>query len=92
VEARALVHTENPADAADHTAHDAADHRAKRPGCALTLPGASLDAAGDALSLRGGGERHGGDNGSNSDKAADHDSQKCLLRWLYNRCAAHKFR
>src|SRR5665213_1530076 len=73
VEARAVIDAENAVDATDHPANDAADHGADRTGRPFAFARASLNTARDPLGLRHDRQRNGGDNGSNSDKTADHD-------------------
>jgi hypothetical protein len=68
-----LVDAKNPSDATDHAANHTADDGADRAGCPFAISRASLDPTGNPLGLCHDGERHGGDKGSNSDKAADHD-------------------
>src|SRR5665213_1113907 len=50
-----------------------ADHGADRTGRPFAFARASLNTARDPLGLRHDRQRNGGDNGSNSDKTADHD-------------------
>jgi hypothetical protein len=71
--AGAFIDAENSGDAADHAANYATDDGADRTGCSFAIPCASLNPAGDPLGLHHGWQRHGGDNGNYSDKAADHD-------------------
>jgi hypothetical protein len=81
VKARSLVDAENPVNSSDHAANDAADHGADRTGRSLALSGALINSADDPLGLRHDRKRDGGNNGKNSDKAADHDiSQRYWLR------------
>ena len=80
VKARTIVDAQNAVDAADHAANDTADHGTDRTGGAFAISRASLNATGDPLGLRDDGQRHGGGNGSNSDKTTDHDNSRgCLL-------------
>jgi hypothetical protein len=68
-----LIDAEHAGDATDHAANDPANDGADRTGSPLAVPRASLNPTGDPLGLRHDRERHGGDKGGNSDKAADHD-------------------
>jgi hypothetical protein len=68
-----LLDAKNPGDATDHAANHTADDGADRSGRPFAFSRASLDPTRDPLGLRHDRESHGGDKGSNSDKAADHD-------------------
>jgi hypothetical protein len=68
-----LIDAEHAGDATDHAANDTADDRADGTGCSFAIPCASFNSPGNPLGLRHGRERHGGDEGSYSDKTADHD-------------------
>jgi hypothetical protein len=79
--ARTLIDAENAGYSADHAADDTANHGADRTGRSFTVSRSALDPTGNSLALRGDRQRHGGDNGSYSDKAANHDISKwCWVR------------
>jgi hypothetical protein len=81
MEARPLVDPEDAGyaanDAADHATHNGADGTC-RP---VSIPGTSLNAAGDALGLACNGKQHRDGERGGSDKTTDHSDSLVEDRW-----------